>query len=202
MSEINVSDITTDALPNPRNTNANHKGCETVIKNFEEGDTNIPQCHEFSKKTKTKCNPNNLSHPSASATIINISRSRIVHIGDNVTYNMNGVKQNKKADVVETSIIKVLKDSKTPLMKEDLYFAATHMDTEWKGVARALNLGEGEISQFIADNQIYGTKEVIYQILLDWYQNDPKEATVGKLCTVLWENDQKHVVQRWSQKKE
>lgn len=98
----------------------------------------------------------------ASATIINISKSREIHIGNNLTINMNGNDKLKKTDIPETSAIKSLKQSKIPITKKDLLFAATHMDSEWKGVARALNIGEGQISQFIADNQIYGTKEVCF----------------------------------------
>lgn len=39
---------------------------------------------------------------------------------------------------------------------------------------------------------------MIYQCLLDWTRNEPDEATVSKLSRILWENDQKSVVQRWS----
>ncbi|CAH1103427.1 unnamed protein product [Psylliodes chrysocephalus] len=198
MSEI--SDITTDAVPNPRNEEVEHAENENANNN------DVPHNNDqFSKSspfssTKKKNNPKKYNQPSASATIINISKSREIHIGNNLTINMNGNDKLKKTDIPETSAIKSLKQSKIPITKKDLLFAATHMDSEWKGVARALNIGEGQISQFIADNQIYGTKEVIYQVLLDWYQNDPAEANVGNLCTILWDNCQKDVVRRWSQR--
>ncbi|RZB39060.1 uncharacterized protein BDFB_003309 [Asbolus verrucosus] len=40
---------------------------------------------------------------------------------------------------------------------------------------------------------------VIYQMLLDWIQNEGTAATVGKLATALWETNQQDVVKRWSE---
>ncbi|KAJ8947136.1 hypothetical protein NQ318_002497 [Aromia moschata] len=86
-----------------------------------------------------------------------------------------------------------------PLTRDDLLFVATHMDERWQDIARALNFSEGQIQQFIIDHKHYRLKEVIYQFLLDWTQNEPTEATVGTLSNVLWENNQKDVVKRWSE---
>ncbi|XP_056645902.1 protein immune deficiency [Diorhabda sublineata] len=206
--DTHKDDLTTDAVPNPRQTqNGEHNLEEETVFDNNLGEKG-PHYEEINKnKSSTftigkRRNPRKFSPSSASATIINITNSKDVHIGTKNTYNFSGNERQKKADVPETAAIRSMKDSKQKVSKNDLQFVATYMDSQWKDVARACDIGDGQISQFIADHQAYGIKEVIYQVLLDWYQNDPEEATVGKLCTILWENNQKDVVAKWSHRRD
>ncbi|CAG9828457.1 unnamed protein product [Diabrotica balteata] len=207
--EKHQDDITTDALPNPRHGPKDKKIEEEITYTVDLEDDN-PEYQEvrknnftsFNTRTKRNNGGKKFSPSTASATVINISHSKDIHVGNKNTYNFSGNEKNKKTDIPETSAIRSLKASTQSLSRDDLQFAATHMDSEWKDVARACDIGEGQISQFIADHQVYGIKEVIYQVLLDWFQNDPKSGTVGTLCTILWDNNQKDVVLRWTRRRD
>ncbi|KAJ8923653.1 hypothetical protein NQ315_010233 [Exocentrus adspersus] len=168
--------------------------------NFEEiNNTN----RTYTRKTKNRgfTRIKRTSPPTAYASIININNSSQVHVGSQITYTiLNGSeKTDEEPKIAETTAIKVLKGSISALTTDDLLFVATHMNVNWRDVARALKFSDGQIDQFHSEYKECGLKEVIYQFLLDWCQNEPKEATVGNLASLLWHHNQRDVVRRWSE---
>ncbi|KAJ8926875.1 hypothetical protein NQ314_020726 [Rhamnusium bicolor] len=202
-------DLTTDALPSPlRDENQNSRQISSDESNNketqfdEEIHTNSSRTSYRKTKTRGFTKVKRASPATAYASIININNSKDVHVGAKITYNLNNRSENtpEKADVVETNAIKSLRINTDILTRNDLLFVSTHMDETWQDVARALNFSDGQIQQFLINHKHSGIKEVIYQVLLDWSQNEPTEATVGNLANVLWENNQRDVVKRWSEK--
>lgn len=208
MSAQDYSDLTTDAVPDRRNPTNFGKADENCYEDLEdkpqhsneEVRNSYPKTNPFKGFTKFK------KHriPSAQATIINISNSNgPIHVGDSIVYNLNNDKSEKSViKIKETDAIKTLKQSNVPLQRDDLLFVATHMNESWKDAIRQLNYSEGQIEQFYLDYREISTKEVIFQLLLDWSRNKPEEATIGTLCSILWDNCQQDVVKRLSEKKD
>ncbi|XP_018566553.1 uncharacterized protein LOC108907381 [Anoplophora glabripennis] len=199
-------DITTDALPSPP-----RDGSENSRKNssddsdnkesrFEEINTNNSSAHSRKTKSRGFTNMKRRNPPTACASIININNSSDIHVGAKVTYNLNRCEKTEKPDIIETSAIKILRNNPNPLTQEDLSFVATHIDERWRDIGRVLNFSDGQIEQFFINNNSYGIKEVIYQLLLDWYRNEPTKATIGNLASILWGQNQKDVVKRWSER--
>ncbi|CAG9816554.1 unnamed protein product [Phaedon cochleariae] len=203
-------ELTTDALPSPsrsmnekniRNERDQYQDSSDKSSQVEE-EINTNSNNEYGRKLK-KNNIRKISPATtASAVIINVNNSKSVHVGDTHVHNYNGLEKQKKTEIIETAAIRSLKMNAKLLTRDDLLFVASHIDSSWKDVARDLHFSEGQISQFISDHHQSGTKEVIFQVLLDWYQNTPDEATVSNLSTILWKNNQKDVVKRWSLKKQ
>ncbi|KAG5872860.1 hypothetical protein JTB14_002913 [Gonioctena quinquepunctata] len=203
-------DLTTDALPSPRSS-VDKEGNENVrqdddenekVPQVDEEDTHFPNNSSSASSSKTAFR--RISQPSGGTPVyqmVNINNSSGVHVGNNYVHHHNGGEITKKTEIIETPAIKSMKLSSDHLTREDMLFVSTHMDSTWKDVAREMKYSEGEISQFICDHQHSGIKEVIFQVFLDWYQNNPTDATVGNLCIILWNNNQKDVVRRWSHKK-
>lgn len=67
--------------------------------------------------------------------------------------------------------------------------ASKYMDKDWRMVFRDLGISDPEINQ-ITQQYINTTsvKEIIYQLLLIWERNSD-DPSLGKLVSVLWEND-------------
>lgn len=72
-----------------------------------------------------------------------------------------------------------------PIMR----LASKYMDKDWRMVFRDLGITDPEINQitqqFINTTSV---KEIIYQLLLIWERNSD-DPSLGKLISVLWEND-------------
>lgn len=64
-----------------------------------------------------------------------------------------------------------------------------HMTKDWRAFMRILEFSDGEIDQMYERFVAVGPKETIYRLLLSWSRNDDG-ATVGKLCSLLWKNQQ------------
>lgn len=206
MSAQEYSDLTTDAVPDRRNRTKMDTTKENCYEDSEEEKQHID---EEVRNTNVKITPpkgftkfKKYRIPTAQATIININNSNGIHVGDKVVYNMNNDRSEKAViEIKETDAIKTLKKSNTPVQRDDLLFIATHMNESWKDTFRQLNYSEGQIEQFYLDYKEISTKEVIFQLLLDWIQNKPEEATIGTLSSILWSNNQQDVVQRLSEKR-
>lgn len=202
MSAQDYSDLTTDAVPdrrNPTNLDATKENLEEKPQrsNEEVRNANV-KTNPFKGFTKFKKRV-----PTAQATIINISNTNgPIHVGDQIVYNLNNDQSEKRViKIKETDAIKTLKQNKTPLNTDDLLFIAKHMNESWKDTIRQLNYSEGQIEQYYLDYIKISTKEVIFQLLLDWTQNKPEEATIGSLSSILWDNSQQDVVKRLSEEK-
>lgn len=67
-----------------------------------------------------------------------------------------------------------------------------HIKADNAHIFRLLRFSTGEIDQKYQENlRIQGA---VYQLLEAWKQSLDEEATVGKLCTVLWENGNEECV--------
>uniref|UniRef100_A0A1L8DKT7 Putative receptor-interacting serine/threonine-protein kinase 1 n=1 Tax=Nyssomyia neivai TaxID=330878 RepID=A0A1L8DKT7_9DIPT len=71
------------------------------------------------------------------------------------------------------------------LEHEHIEIIATHLGEDWRNVARDLGYSQGQIDQLIEDNHIIGIKEVIYQMILGWTQEDTS-ASLGRITEILW----------------
>lgn len=209
MSNEDYSDLTTDAVPNPNNptspktlTGNSLDDHEDETKDYDQEvdeevhTTNIKKSQFKGFLKNKKCRV-----PTAQATIININNSNGIQVGDQYVYNVNNKSEKPLKKVKETCAIRELKKCQTLLVRDDLLFIATHMNELWKDTIRELHYSDGQIEQFVIDHHLLGTKEVIFQLLLSWTQNEPAEASFGNLCTVLWNNNQQDVVKRLSERK-
>ncbi|XP_044256597.1 protein immune deficiency [Tribolium madens] len=188
MSDESNCDLTTDAIPSPP---------RDEVKQEETEPTNIPP----KMKTKTRVfKKSKKSEPTAFASVINISNANGIHVGSNYNVYLSKTEtQPQKKDYIVTEPIRRLFDSGVPVDRKALIFLSPHINEHWRTMARALDFSDGQISQFYEDYIRSGIKEVIYQLLLDWIQNDADRATVGKLSKVLWDTNQQDAVKRWSE---
>ncbi|XP_075147036.1 death domain-containing immune deficiency protein [Haematobia irritans] len=143
-----------------------------------------------------------------------ISNVNSLHLGS--VYNINNnrssnCKPNKigkeKKFNKKTTTIDVMMNSFAEPNHRMLDTVSTHLGGGWKQVMRVLGFSEGQISQSELDNQVHGTKEIIYQLLLDWVSNaDDEIRTLGYLTKVLWNCGQHECVYRmkstWKQEME
>lgn len=204
MSTKDYSDLTTDAVPDRRNPIKS----ETTEVHSQKGSEEETQLSDEERPANIKRNPfkgftkvKKCRVPTAQATIINISNSNGIHVGDKYVYNVNNDRSEKTlTKIKETDAIQSLKKNQTPVQREDLLFIATHMNESWKDTIRQLDYSEGQIEQFYLDHNQLGLKEVIFQLLLSWSQNESKEATIGKLSSILWNNNQQDVVKMLSER--
>ncbi|XP_077985905.1 receptor-interacting serine/threonine-protein kinase 1-like [Glandiceps talaboti] len=65
---------------------------------------------------------------------------------------------------------------------------------QWKGLARELGLGKAAIDVIFADNHIYGTEQVIYEMLVKWKQRNGSHATKDVLINALKECNRTDIV--------
>ncbi|XP_030384310.1 protein immune deficiency [Scaptodrosophila lebanonensis] len=96
-----------------------------------------------------------------------------------------------------TTIVAMMQCQDEPEMRL-LDTVASHLGEGWKQIMRELGHSEGQIEQAIIDHQMHGNiKEVIYQLLLQWVRAaDDGVATVGRLTTLLWNQNHRDCVQR------
>ncbi|XP_013107116.1 protein immune deficiency [Stomoxys calcitrans] len=139
---------------------------------------------------------------------VQISNVSSVHLGSSINVNVGGTvssekkirnaiekKFNKKTRTIDT----MMKSRAEPSHKM-LDTVATHLGSGWKQVMRHLEFSEGQISQSELDNQVHGTKEIIYQLLLDWVNNaDDEIRTLGYLTSILWNCGHRECVYRMRQ---
>lgn len=206
-----VDDLTTDAVPSPSRKPTAEKNKDNDD-NFSDDYSDI---HEEAEDIKQEFPPDGkytqIKHDGsipiptqATTTVINISHANGVHVGNQTTYNINYRRsENPQRNIIqETRAIKCLKTCDRPLDRNDLLFVSEHIDETWRDIARDLAYSEGQIKQFHLDHHHLGTKEVIFQFLLDWIRMQPSEATVGRLCQMLWDREHRDVVKLWSRKKD
>lgn len=80
-----------------------------------------------------------------------------------------------------------------PIDTRTLTTVSKHLDKEWRAFMRILEFSVGEIDQMYERFSAVGPTEAIFRLLLQWNRNDD-DATVGKLCRLLWKNQQQHCV--------
>lgn len=81
-----------------------------------------------------------------------------------------------------------------PAGKKKMRYLSKHMGASWRFTLRELGFSEAEIDHKCSTylNLREGVFEIIYSSLYEW--NCKQDATVGQLCTFLWEHDQKECV--------
>ncbi|CAH0562047.1 unnamed protein product [Brassicogethes aeneus] len=192
MNILDDNNLTTDAMPSPPR-DENQENNEKRENNDKQSESNECFEEEPIKQNRTgRDNPRNCS----SNIMVNISNSNHVHVGSNTTIVLNKKEAKKKYQMTDS--VRRLMENRKPVSKSDISFLATHIGDGWKNTARNLDYSEGQINQLYIDNHSHGVREVIYQFLLDWIQNEPEKATVSKLALTLWEADEKDAVNRWS----
>ncbi|GAB0097922.1 hypothetical protein DMENIID0001_136070 [Sergentomyia squamirostris] len=85
----------------------------------------------------------------------------------------------------KTPSIDAMMKSQEKLEHDHIEIIATHLGEDWRNVARDLGYSQGQIDQLLEDHHITGVKEVIYQMILGWTQEDTS-ATLGRITEVLW----------------
>ncbi|CAH1378312.1 hypothetical protein MTP99_019665 [Tenebrio molitor] len=186
-------DLTTDAIPSPPRDEVNKEKDENVEElGHINGQPKMKTKSRVFKKPKK-------STPTAFASVINISNANGIHVGSNYNVYLNKTENTQKTDYTITHAIKTLFDSTVPVDRKHLLFLVPHINEEWRNTARILDYSDGQISQFYEDYIRSGIKEVKYQLLLDWIQNEDDAATVARLSKALWETNQQDAVKRWSE---
>lgn len=220
MSEIcNDKFLTTDAsgLP-PRDNISIPDDVDEPLNVEKENEENKTSCSQNSNtipdraQKPTKPKPRAYSNNKAthkSTKVINVSNSSGVHIGNVHNYSLftNGSKdkendsfKNKHSQTagaeVRTPEVKQILSSEKLMKRGHIDIVATHLGGGWRDVGMKLGYSNGQLDHFYADFKHIGTKEVVYQLLLDWTRTNPQECHIGKLTTILWESDQYDVVHR------
>lgn len=124
---------------------------------------------------------------------INISNAKNFHFGN--SYNIfartpstdSATATNKPATTETRKVtpeMKAMSRSLDVLDLDAMDVIATHLDARWKELARRLGFSDGQIHQFYEDHHVRGVKEVIFQFLLEWKQNE--DPTLGKTVKILW----------------
>uniref|UniRef100_A0A1B0D139 Uncharacterized protein n=2 Tax=Phlebotomus papatasi TaxID=29031 RepID=A0A1B0D139_PHLPP len=85
----------------------------------------------------------------------------------------------------KTPSIDAMMKSQEKLEHEHIEIIAMHLGEDWRNVARDLGYSQGQIDQLLEDHHITGVKEVIYQMILGWTQEDTT-ATLGRITEILW----------------
>lgn len=135
----------------------------------------------------------------AYANVINISNSNSIHIGSNITINHSPTKpQKKNHNFMKTKAVDLLMTNSDTVTTKDIMFVSANIGEGWRNLFRMLNYIEAQIDQFYETHIQKGIKEVIYQILLDWIQNEADNATMSNLTNALWNSDHKDVVYQMS----
>ncbi|XP_060653791.1 protein immune deficiency [Drosophila nasuta] len=159
-------------------------------------------------------------HSAQQQVVMNFSNASNLHFGSVYNFNQNlSASSSRKSSTSATdegaiaalqspdgkrhlprktvSIVAMMQSQDEPDMRI-LDAVATHLGEGWKQIMRELGHSEGQIEQAIIDHQAHGNiKEVIYQLLLQWVRGaDDGVATVGRLTTLLWEQQHRECVQR------
>ncbi|KAF5284761.1 hypothetical protein FQA39_LY04486 [Lamprigera yunnana] len=167
----------------------------TPLKQENEGHSGLGNTRELvpqeirSKKTKIKTVTN----------VFNIKHGQGIHIGPKYTISVgkSGKRRdpNLEAEVLMTAEIASLLQRSDSITTEIIEFVSTHIGKNWKSVCRKLKYSDGQIFQFQELYQIYGIKEIMYNILNDWMENKPEEAIISTLVSILWNASEHDVVQ-------
>ncbi|KAM7342408.1 death domain-containing immune deficiency protein [Cochliomyia hominivorax] len=192
-----------DALPiDVPNSNSVHQ--RNTSHNFRSNDSHyfVSEINDISSNVENTTNVNNVNQQ----VVVQFSNINGLQIGS--TYNINkssnygNKKGNENSDnkfkvkYPKTVTIDAMMKSQDEPNREMLNAIATHLGSDYKHFMRELGFSDGQISAKIIDHNMYGVKEVIYQLLLEWIRNADDEGTVGYLITKLWNSGQRECVYR------
>nr|AFK75935.1 IMD-like protein [Appias lyncida] len=146
-------------------------------------------------------NGSSVVNTQASGNVINIVNASNIRWGNEFVYYLgpvNGHQSSPKTptheEVVEkTNLIKLLMDSDVQPSHEYIDYVSKNLGKNWYSIFRSLGYTRGQIETAEIDNAKNGVAEARYKLLLDWVRNDDN-GTLGKLATVLWEEDERHIV--------
>ncbi|GJQ86380.1 imd [Trypoxylus dichotomus] len=204
IEELDDSGFTTDACPHP----PRGEKPEIVVEELENTEekshlttTRTSPPRTFNKKRPKQSKPKTTTSPIAN--IINIANCNGVHIGKSISYNIHKSPtrfEEKQRHFEKTEAINRILKSTLQVSTDHIMYVSSHVGEGWKDVGRLLDYSDGQIYQFEETHIIRGVKEVVYQMLLDWIQNEPEKATVSRLTNALWDSKQEEVVQRFAKK--
>ncbi|KAK5639609.1 hypothetical protein RI129_012101 [Pyrocoelia pectoralis] len=141
-----------------------------------------------SKPKRNSCN--------TTQNIVNVHNCNGVHFGTSVTVEAKTDKKVRQKPKVMTELVSKLTQNEDTLTLEIRLLVKKYVGENWKDVFRILGYSEGEITQVELQHNVYGIGEVVYQLLIDWSQNKPKEAKLGKLVSALWNAGEVDVVEK------
>uniref|UniRef100_A0A182FB11 Uncharacterized protein n=2 Tax=Anopheles albimanus TaxID=7167 RepID=A0A182FB11_ANOAL len=139
---------------------------------------------------------------SGGINVFQLKNTRNVHIGDNIfiqtAHRQNQPHEVKWKKLKQSSTIMHMMHSSIDIENEVLEIVSRHLGYEWKSFARKLGYSKGQIDAFEEDNRTLS--EQIYNFISDWNRSEDN-PTLGKLVSLLWENDHKetvyHIKQAW-----
>ncbi|XP_041975486.1 protein immune deficiency isoform X2 [Aricia agestis] len=141
----------------------------------------------------------------ATGNVINIVNSNNVRWGNEFVYYMGPVQgqhgPTKQSTTVEeeddkiekTDLIQLLLESTKKVDHEYLDYISKNLGKTWHRFFRKLGYKQGQIETVEIDMAKHGVAEARYKLLLDWIRNDD-DGTVGRLATILWECEERHIV--------
>ncbi|CAF4795202.1 unnamed protein product [Pieris macdunnoughi] len=146
-------------------------------------------------------NASSVVNTQATGNVINIVNASNIRWGNEFVYylgSVNGQQASPKAKTYEekvekTNLIKQLMQADIQPEHEYIDYISKNLGKNWYSIFKNLGYSKGQIETAEIDNAQSGIAEARYKLLLDWVRNDD-HGTLGKLATILWEEDEKHVV--------
>uniref|UniRef100_A0A1B0GLN5 Death domain-containing protein n=1 Tax=Lutzomyia longipalpis TaxID=7200 RepID=A0A1B0GLN5_LUTLO len=173
-SQISVPETPSPLLPIPGGSGMDHGRRKDQLGLAQVNNTQACNVFQFT-------NVNNLHIGS----VFNITTEAGGAEGGRRTSPRPRVTENGERIFRKTPSIDAMMKSQERLEHEHIEIIATHLGEDWRNVARDLGYSQGQIDQLLEDNHINGIKEVIYQMILGWTQDDTT-ATLGRITEILW----------------
>ncbi|XP_054278142.1 uncharacterized protein LOC128996721 [Macrosteles quadrilineatus] len=163
-------------------------------------DEEIPQEGEEEKiqeprRTRQK-KPKNSDSPTQIVYNMNVSNGK-VHIGDEIvqTYNIQQnynaripkkeEKSSEKKKVIKTSQVEAVLQSNVTLESAHIAYLSNHFGKKWRDIGKPLEFSNGDLD--IIENKCENdVKKMSFEMLNIWMMRSGDQATVGRLCTKLW----------------
>ncbi|XP_076823370.1 receptor-interacting serine/threonine-protein kinase 1-like [Clavelina lepadiformis] len=118
----------------------------------------------------------------------NISAGQVnVQVGPNMRMNsddLSGSAAPVEIPPIEISMIGA-RNSQRILTTDDIYIVADNVGTNWKRLARNMNLSDGQIDEINHDYDRDGLGEKVYRVVRKWEQKSGGAVTVGQLAQIL-----------------
>nr|AFK75936.1 IMD-like protein [Hebomoia glaucippe] len=146
-------------------------------------------------------NASSVINTQASGNVINIVNASNIRWGNEFVYYLGPVtghhtspkSPKPEEEVQKTNLIKLLMESEVKPEHEYIDYVSKNLGKNWYSIFKSLGYTQGQIETAEIDMAKNGVGEARYKLLLDWVRNDD-DGTLGKLATVLWEEDERHVV--------
>ncbi|KAL5285802.1 imd family protein [Megaselia abdita] len=132
------------------------------------------------------------------AVVMQFSNIQGLHIGAVNNINLQQQQSNRNDEVRKTRRTRTIENmmhSNEDVDEKMLRIVSSNLGEGWQFVIRELGLTDPIIEQANMDFSVYGVKEVIYQLLLDWKNNaDDDKCSLGLLTKILWKLNHRECV--------